>query len=130
MITFLIFTLAFVLANAAFATLIWVSIQPEQWIDRLFGWQKMLNKIGMKPGFGNEFLYKALGGCEFCFCHFITVICFVFYCLFMSNVIGWFDVKSTWVQIVLNIVWYLLYNSMGTIFSFLFITKLLRHEKI
>lgn len=126
---FLAYTLFFLIANACFATMIWASIQQDQWMDKLFGWQKMIHKIGSKPGFVNEFLYKNLGGCEFCFSHFITMICFVFYCLFMNHTIGWFSINGLTWAIIGNITWYLVYDGIGTLLSFLIITKLLGHDK-
>lgn len=122
---FLLMTVFFLIATAAFSSVMWVSIQNDQWLDKVVGWQKMLSRHGSEPGFWNEFVYKALGGCEFCFSHFITVICFVFYCLFMNVTVGWLGIEPLWASIIGNIVWYLVYISTGTMLSFMAITRIL-----
>lgn len=44
MITFLLYTLVAWLANACLIKILYISIQPGQWLDKLLHWQDRLHK--------------------------------------------------------------------------------------
>lgn len=124
-LTFIIITILYLFLGAAFAKVLHFSTQPDQWLDDLVGWQKMIEKFGAKGGYINKILFKALGGCEFCFAHAITFFLFwlyVFLCRFGFNV--WPVFEGVAIQWVFNISWYVLFVSTGTVISSLTINRL------
>lgn len=126
MITFLLYTLVAWLANACLIKILYISIQPGQWLDKLLHWQDRLHKWDLE---GKEFLVKAGGLCELCFSHFITFGGYWLYLLFMHHAIGYWitaPVEDSITAFVINITWYLAYVSIGTNLALYFITKLFR----
>lgn len=124
MTTFLAYTIVAWLANASLVKILHISIQPGQWIDTLFDYQKKLLNWDLQ---GKLFLSKAGGNCEMCFSHLLTFFGFWIYALFMNGVVGvWItDELDGWMWIVLaNAMWYLVYVSIGSMLSLYFITKL------
>jgi hypothetical protein len=122
---FLITTLFFLAGTCFFAKVIYFSIQEDQWLDSLFGWQKMLERVGNKSGGWNAIIYKALGGCQFCFSHFISLLTFFFYALVMVFCFHlWPSFDTNIAQILFSLVWYLIYVSTGTVLATLTITRL------
>lgn len=124
MITFLLFSVVALIANASLSKILYISIQSGQWLDSLFGWQNKLQKWDLA---GHQFLAKAGGLCELCFSHLITFISFWCYVLFMNQIVGYWITTPVdgWLPIVLfNIMWYLAYVSIGTNLSLYFINKL------
>lgn len=124
MLIFLLYTLLAWLANASLAKILHISIQPGQWIDTLFNWQKRLQQWDME---GRVLLVKIGGYCEVCFSHFITFLCFWGYALFMNYAVGYWVTAispNIIVSITLNAIWYLVYVSVGSTLSLYFITKL------
>jgi hypothetical protein len=129
MIPFLLYTIFFILGSVSFVTVMWVSIQPGQWLDSLFGWQRVLNRIGMRSGPFNELVYKAFGGCMFCFCHWMSFLCFWTYALFMTQNVGWFSGSHiVWVGLM-NVTWFLCFDFISTVISFLTVSKILGYGK-
>lgn len=127
MISFLLYTITALLANACLARIIYISIQKGQWLDTLLDWQSRLRKWDME---GKSFLVKAGGYCELCFSHAITFICFWAYTYVMNTAIDeWItcSVANLSASIIINIVWYLVYVSIGTNLSLYFINLL--HSK-
>jgi|GEM_PF-1694841 hypothetical protein len=128
MITFLLYTILALLANACLARILFISIQQGQWLDTLLNWQTRLQQWDRQ---GKDFLVKAGGYCELCFSHAITFICYWGYVLTMNAAIGeWItsSVNNAAASIVINIVWYLVYVSVGTNLSLHFISKLHKAE--
>jgi hypothetical protein len=126
MIIFILYTVIALLANASLAKILFISIQPGQWLDKLLDWQDRLQQWDME---GKQFLAKAGGYCELCFSHLITFICFWGYALFMNTVTGvWISAISPnlIVTITINAIWYLVYVSLGTNLSLYFIIKLFK----
>ncbi|MCB0697605.1 MAG: hypothetical protein KDC07_09590, partial [Chitinophagaceae bacterium] len=76
MITFLLYTIVAWVANACIAKILYISIQPGQWLDKLLNWQNRLHAWDMQ---GKEFLVKAGGMCELCFSHLVTFTGFWIY---------------------------------------------------
>lgn len=129
MLTFLLYTLLALLANACLAKLIYISIQPAQWLDKLLNWQQRLQRWDLQ---GRTFLVKAGGYCELCFSHFITFISFWCYVLVSKTVLHtWFTaaIDSLALKVVVNIIWYLVYISLGTNLALFFISPPLRKTK-
>ena len=124
MITFFILTLFALIGTASFAKVIYFSIQQGQWIDSIFGWQKMLERVSFKSGAWNSILYKALGGCEFCFSHFISLLCFVFYVVILHSNEFWPSFETTMGQWAFNIGWYFVFIPTSTVLSSLVINRL------
>lgn len=124
MITFLLYSIVALIANASLAKIIHVSIQQGQWLDKLLNWQERLHRWDLTD---RQFLAKAGGLCELCFSHLFTFIGFWFYALFMSQVVGFWVTTPVdgWVPVVVfNMLWYLAYVGIGTNLSLYFITKL------
>jgi hypothetical protein len=128
MITFLLYTALALLANGCLARIIFTSIQPGQWLDILLNWQNRLQQWDRQ---GKAFLVKAGGYCELCFSHAITFLCYWGYAFTMQLAIGeWItsSVTNTGATVIINIVWYLVYVSIGTNLSLHFISKLHKKE--
>ncbi len=122
--TFLLYTIIAWLANASLVKILHISIQPGQWIDALFDYQKRLLNWDIK---GKLVLSKAGGNCEVCFSHILTFFGFWVYVLFMNKVLHvWItDGIDGWIWVLLvNMMWYLVYVSIGSMLSLYFITKL------
>jgi hypothetical protein len=128
MLLFLLYTVLALLANACLAKILFISIQPGQWLDKLLGWQKRLQQWDLQ---GRTFLVKAGGYCALCFCHLVTVAGFCGYVLFTNLVL------DTWLTVVvdniiiagaINFIWYLVYISLGTNLALLFIAKPSAHD--
>lgn len=120
---FLAWTILGVFAASCASVVFYISIQHDQFLDRIFNWQDNLDKWGSKSGLWNEIKHKALGGCKFCFSHFTTVLTFVFFVLFVSLNGEWFHSPNLFVAIISNIIFYLLFIVSGTVMSFLMLTK-------
>lgn len=121
---FLIYTIVAWLANACIAKILYISIQPGQWLDKLLNWQERLHKWDLQ---GYEFLVKNGGLCELCFSHIVSFIGFWVYLLFMQTVIGYWitaPVDNTIICMLVNVIWYLGYVAISTNLSLYFITKL------
>lgn len=126
MLQFLLYTIIAWLATACLTKILFISIQPGQWLDKLLNWQQRLREWDMQ---GKEFLVKAGGLCEVCFSHMITFLSFWAYVFFMNQVLQvWVTnpLEGFFPMIVVNVIWYLCYVSIGSILSLYFITKLFR----
>jgi hypothetical protein len=124
--TFLLYTLGALIANAGLVKILYISIQPGQWLDQLLSWQRRLQQWDIE---GKQFLAKAGGYCELCFSHILTVVGFFCYAFFMNTVIEYWisdDVQGVGVWVLVNLLWYLLYVSIGTNLALYFIVKLFR----
>lgn len=124
MITFLLFTSIAWLATASLAKILFISIQHGQWLDRLLNWQERLHKWDLQ---GRELLVKTGGMCELCFSHAVSFFSFWVYVFFMNMVVDcWIveNINSILIASMSNIVWYLVYVSIGANLSLYFITKL------
>lgn len=124
MLSFLLYTVVALLSNAGIAKILHISIQPGQWLDTILDWQKRLQRWDMQ---GKQFLAKSGGYCEICFSHWVSFAGFWVYSFFMNMVL------HTWVTdmspnivvtITINIIWYVVYVSLGTNLSLYFIVKL------
>lgn len=126
MITFLLYTLVAWAANACLAKILYISIQPGQWLDKLLNWQDRLHRWDLE---GKEFLVKAGGLCELCFCHAISFCSFWLYLFFMHQVLGFWitdPIGSNLAGFLINIIWYLAYVGIGTHLALYFVTQLFK----
>lgn len=126
MITFLLYTIVAWVATACLAKILYISIQPGQWLDKLLNWQERLHNWDLQ---GKELLVKAGGLCELCFSHFIAFVSFWVYLFFMQAVVGyWVSTPSTTIlaTILINIIWYIGYVTIGTNMALYFIVKLFK----
>jgi hypothetical protein len=118
MLIFLLYTILFFCGTAALVKVLHQSIQEGEWLDTLFGWQRMLSRLFQSPKRWKRDLAKPLGDCAFCFSHAVTFICFWFYVLFAHTVlhfwISW-PVHYLFAKVIINIGWYVLYGSIGTV---------------
>lgn len=114
-------TILFILGNASLAFMLFMSIQQDQWIDKLFKWQKMLREYDLKGTASGMALYKVLGGCELCFAHLISFLGYwvylVFIFLLQTEVRHW----AIWV------IFYFIYVPLTTNVSLYFIKKLYKN---
>lgn len=125
MLTFLLYTLLFSMAGMCWVRVMTILIQPMQLLDMIFGWQKMLNRLANSPVKRNQGLAKILGDCEVCWSHFLTFIWFFVYTFIMNVVIHhWITDFITahgilwWIlALITDFIWYIVFCSMGTIFS-------------
>lgn len=123
MIAFLLYTILALIANACLTRILFISMQPGQWLDSLLGWQKLLQKWDRQ---GKTFLVKVGGYCELCFCHAVTFISFWAYVLMMRMVVCYWitdEVNNLIAAATINFIWYLTYVSIGTNLSLHFINK-------
>jgi hypothetical protein len=128
MLPFLLYTVIAILANACLAKILYISIQPGQWLDKLLGWQRRLQQWDIQ---GKTFLVKAGGYCELCFSHFISFVSFWCYVLFAAQVLHtWLTagIDNIAIAIAINIIWYLVYISLATNLALIFITNPLRRN--
>lgn len=114
MLTFLLYTLVFWIANACFTWIAYILIQPGQ----LFGsWQHTLNRMHEAHSQLLNALAKPLGDCSLCWSHMWAIMWFVFYCLFMNKIVGYWVTDLVdgrgWI-IFFNVMWYLLYIPIAT----------------
>lgn len=125
MLTFLLYTLLFSMAGMCWVRVMTILIQPMQLLDMIFGWQKMLNRLANSPVKRNQGLAKILGDCEVCWSHFLTFIWFFVYAFMMNIVIHhWITdfitahgILHFILAIITDFIWYIVFCSMGTIFS-------------
>jgi len=127
MMTFLLYTLVAILANACIVKILHVSIQPGQWLDTLLNWQEKLQRWDME---GKVFRSKAGGYCELCFSHLLSLAGYWVYVAFMNTVLNMWvtaHIYGVFGWILINLVWYLVYISIATNLGLYFITKLFQH---
>jgi hypothetical protein len=124
MMSFLLYTVLAILANACIVKILHISIQPGQWLDTLLHWQQRLQQWDME---GRIFLAKAGGYCELCFSHLLSFLGYWAYVFFMNVVMNQWIVYTAdgWIVFILaNLIWYLVYISIATNLGLYFITKL------
>ncbi|WP_276135015.1 hypothetical protein [Polluticoccus soli] len=129
MLTFLLYTIVALIANACLVRILYISIQPGKWLDKLLNWQQRLQKWDLQ---GKTFLVKAGGYCELCFSHFITFISFWCYVLVCKVVIGFWltaGIDNIFLKVAVNIIWYLVYISVGTNIALFFISNPLKTKQ-
>lgn len=124
MITFFILTLFAIIGTTCFAKVFYFSIQQDQWLDVWLGWQKMIERFGHKSGAWNTIAYKALGGCEFCFAHAVSLFCFISYALIVGINGYWPSFETMFGQWAFNVGWYCVYTYTSTVLSSLVINRL------
>lgn len=118
---FIVTTLFFIIGNAALAFLLFIAIQKDQILDKVFKWQKMLRNLDLKGTTNSTLISKALGYCEFCFSHLMSFVGFWFYLTFVLAMDSGFKYWFIW------IIWYFLYVPTTTILSLYFIKKLFQN---
>ncbi|KAB1228444.1 hypothetical protein [Chryseobacterium viscerum] len=111
-------TILFILGNASLAFILFMSIQKDQWIDKLFKWQSMLRNFDVKGTPSGMAAYKILGGCELCFAHLISFMGYWVYLLLM------FILKMDYAHWFVLVIWYFIYVPLTTNISLYFIKKL------
>jgi len=89
------------------------SIQPGQ----MFGaWQNQLQKWAEQD---KTFLHHWLGGCEICTSSFVSFMSIPVYMAFMYGIDAW-QLHG----LIVNIIWLIIYWSLGTNLNLLFLVKL------
>lgn len=125
MLTFFAYTVLFIFGTACFVRVLHRSIQHGEWLDRLLGWQAMLDRLYSSKKQWKKDLAKPLGDCVFCFSHAVSFISFWFYLLFAKTVLHYWvtaPVENIALKVIINIGWYILFGSIGTIISTLWLT--------
>lgn len=122
---FLVYSGIALIGIAAFSKVLFISIQPDQWLDKVLNWQNRLHKWSVGTTFWDEYRYKSWGGCALCFSRFTAFFSFWAY-LFMSLYLGqiWLPHTLVWVDILANVFWWIAFCSISTIFNFIVITKI------
>lgn len=123
--TFVLLTLFFLLATAAMAKMLYISIQPDQWLDKLFDWQAKLAHWGQLSGWWNEYRYKAWGGCATCFSRVVSFWAFGVY-VFVAHFAfdAWFHFDSWVIAIIVNFIYWAFYTSLSTMLNMVAILKI------
>lgn len=123
--SFLLLALAFIIGGSC-ALKVWnMSTQEGEIFDRIFNWQKHQREFGMKQGFLNELAHRAMGGCEFCYSYWGSVLSFIVFTVSAYFGIGiWFSVDSMIWQWVLNFIFFLAYVSVSNILTWILVTRL------
>lgn len=103
MLTFLLYTVVFVLSTVGAYKFLSIAIQPGGFLGF---WQHVLNWM---YGKGWEYAEKFLGGCAICFAHFVSICSFFSYLLFMVSCVGWLPIQNTIAKVVVSIIWYVVY---------------------
>lgn len=111
MFMFIIYTLLFMFSSVGMFKFLWIAIQEGQMFGR---YQKLLDWLYSKNLYNLE---KFLGGCEVCFAHFVSIISFIIYNIFMR------EMELYLVRSWLNLVWYIVYVMTVWYLSFLTIKK-------
>lgn len=117
MMTFLLYTILGIIANACMAKIIHFSIQHDQWLDKLLNWQERLRKWDEQ----GKSIVKPLGLCEMCFSHFMAFIGFMFYVLFIVDAELW-PFHHWWIWAI----WYFVYIGIASMLSLYMIVKMFK----
>jgi hypothetical protein len=127
MLIFLLWTIIFWMAGNCVLKIFYIAIQEGQMLDLLFGWQKMLaNLYGSKQQWKN-LLGKALGDCEMCTAFWFMPAWYALYWLMSKIVLHQFitdRVEHLLSKVLVGVVWYLVFHSIGAICGLLSLTKL------
>ena len=115
-----ILLLSMLIGIASFNFVLFMSIQPTQWLDSLFNWQKKLRDWDISGTKNGMILSKILGYCELCFSHFVA---FIGFWITLAVVLVMYDLNF---PIWLYFVWYLMQVSISTNLNLYFITKLFK----
>lgn len=94
MLTYLLYTCFFILGYACFLKMLHFSIQPGQWIDKVWNWQ---DKLRVWDENGSPWA-KWLGGCEMCFSAFFSLLAMPVYLAFLHpwGLFGWWSLLVIW----------------------------------
>ncbi len=126
MLIFLLWTIIFWMAGNCVLKIFYVAIQEGQMLDMLFGWQKMLaNLYGSNKQWKN-LMGKALGDCEMCTAFWFMPGWYALYWLMSRLVLHQFitdRVDSVVAKVVVGIVWYLVFHSIGAVQGLVVIFK-------
>jgi hypothetical protein len=115
-----------IIVNVAFLKVLYVSTREGEILDTLLGWGKLERKYGMipNPTFKQDLIYRILGGCQFCFSWWWSLVCFLIFAAIVHFGMGaWFVVENDVWQWVLNIVCLIGYNSVATTLTTLVISR-------
>lgn len=126
MLTFLIYTATFWFAGSCLTKLFYFAIQPGQILDKAFGWQSKLNALYTSKKAWQNNLGKALGDCQMCTSFWFMFLWYWCYFLFM-HVFGLWklgSIKNSNLMVLCNIVWYMLFQSIGALTSLFAIVKI------
>lgn len=123
LIQFIFLAIVAILATACVAKVAYMTTQPGMIFG---GWQHVLNRMNDANSRVANWLYRPLGGCELCFAHawgvlsFIGFVCFINYIAFP----GFWTVHWSFMSIVANVAFYLMYVCTSTVVSTMCITRL------
>lgn len=130
LLTFLIYTLLFWFAGACMLKLFTFAIQPGQILDKIFNWQAMLKKMYESKYARMQLLGKVMGDCDICVTYWFMFFWFWCYFMFLHLLNFWFITKyidNIFASIIVNIIWYFLFQSIGTIGT---VTQLFKFKRI
>lgn len=116
MLIFFLYTVFYLIGLSCGIKIFHLSIQPEQALDMIFGWQKMLNYLYESQSKLKNLLGKALGDCEKCMSFWASVIATIIYRFTIPN----WEIKGA----LANMAWLIVFHSICTILSLFIITQL------
>lgn len=79
----IVFYLLLIIGLSCFNNLLWISIQPGQWLG---DWQNVLREWDVN---GKTVLYKMLGGCGTCTFHFLALTEFIMTIVVAHHLLSW-----------------------------------------
>lgn len=111
MILFLIFACVFWVATTGLFKFLLIATQYGQMLGK---WQDVITWFFDR---GHVNVAKLLGHCHICFAHFISILSYLSFLVFMKGVVGfWLPATGGW-AIPANIIWYVVYVAIGWHFS-------------
>lgn len=108
MLTFIVYTVFFLVAGNCLFSIFMRMIQPGGALDEVFGWQSMLARFYRSDKKAVRLLEKALGGCKECAAFWFMPGWFVLYYLFCRHVLHFFPtdvVHPVWAKVLIFIAW-------------------------
>lgn len=123
---FLAWTVIFWIATACIAKVFFVATQEGQLLGK---WQQVLRKWDISGTASGMLLSKIGGYCELCYSHAWGLIGFIVYATFTGGVIGIWPPSwgGLFLDILLNVVWAVVFVHTSTIVTLYFITKLFKN---
>lgn len=132
-INFILISAIFIIGGNLTVKLIYSAMQPDGFLDEMFGYQELLDKWYGKAANGSKFhlfLHNAFGGCPKCTAFWFQPLWMTAYYFFCRSVIGWFitdTVDSLLGKLFVCILWLWILQVIGAMVGLFFI--LIKNKK-